>query len=72
MKRLRKVDDAYKEYKERDPYTALTNHGLWRLVKEGKIVSFRMGNRYMIDSQTTETKVVIKPPEKTGTILRAL
>lgn len=55
MPRIRTIDQAYREIKERDPHTALTKTGLRRLVTTHAVPSFMVGTKYHIDMDKLET-----------------
>lgn len=54
MPRIRTIDQAYGEIKERDPHTALTKTGLRRLVTTHAVPSFLVGCKYMLDMDKLE------------------
>lgn len=49
MVKMRSVSEAYETLKREDPSTAITQSGLRRLVKTGKIPSIRIGRRILVN-----------------------
>lgn len=47
--RMRTIRDCAKYFKEVDPETAVTEHALRIMVKEGDIPFFKTGNRHIIN-----------------------
>lgn len=52
MLRLRTIRQCVNEILKHDPASAITEHSLRRLVRNGTIPVFRIGNRQIVDFQT--------------------
>lgn len=48
MKKLRTIDEAYKEIRERDPRSCFTKNALRSLIVSGEIPSRRIGAKYLL------------------------
>lgn len=49
MSRIRSIHDAHELIKEADSNTAVTEYMIRKLVTEGKIPSFKTGNKHLVD-----------------------
>ncbi len=49
MGRIRSIHDAHELLKEEDSNTAVTEYFIRKLVTEGKIPSFKTGNKHLLD-----------------------
>ncbi len=73
--RMRTINEAIAEIRAADPNTALTPHGLRRLITGGKLPSVMIGKKYLVNIDTLEAychgTIPAQPePEKAGVIRR--
>ncbi|MDL2318466.1 helix-turn-helix domain-containing protein [Eubacteriales bacterium OttesenSCG-928-A19] len=54
MKRLRTIDEAYREIHEHDPRSCITKTALRNLVISGEIPSRRIGVKYLLTLEAIE------------------
>lgn len=57
MQRIRTIQQAYNEIKEKDPDTAFSCHLLRQLVSSGAIPSIKAGTRFLINMEVVEKYV---------------
>ena len=51
MRKMRGIDDAYREIAKKDPDSAVTKTGFRRLVNEGKIPHINIGKKRLVSME---------------------
>ena len=54
MTKIRTIEQAYAEIKEKDPYTALSKYKFRSMVESGEIPSMKSGVKTLVDMDTLE------------------
>lgn len=57
MQRIRTIDQAYDEIKEKDPQTALSRYMVRQMVRQGVVPSLQLGKKQLIDVDVLEQKI---------------
>ncbi|MCQ4638002.1 DNA-binding protein [Anaerovorax odorimutans] len=57
MQRIRTIDQAYDEIKQKDPDTAISRYLVRQMIKQGMVPSIKTGNKYLVDVDVLEQRI---------------